>query len=902
MEIVTGIGGKVVEWCIEPTIRQTSYIFCYKSKAENLKQKLLDLKAARERVQSSVTVATRNGEEILQHVKDWQGRASKLAQEAEEGVVEEDKQKAKCFFGLFPNLKHRYELSKKTDKKTETIATLLEEESSFKAKVSQPFDPQEIWATSSKSYMPFESRKSIMKEILGVLKDATLERIGVYGMSGVGKTTLIKQIAKEAKADKLFDVVVFAAVTQTPDVKNIQGQIADLLGLKLDEESEAGRASRLRIRLRLEKKVLVILDDIWTSLNLEDVGIAFGDHEHRGCKLLLSSSDPNVLPEMDAERSFGVDVLKEVEAWNLFKKMAGDVVEDPNVKSAAMDVCRKCSGLPIYIVAAAKALKKLPPSEWETASPRMLADPRSAIELSFNHLANEEMKSAFVLCSLMPYNATIFDLLKYGTAFSLLGGITTMEEAHQRLQRLVKNLKSSCLLFDGHMAEEFTMHDVIRDVAASIASRDRKMFLMRNAIGPRVLPDAGMLRNCTTISLLYNDSLRLPHQLECPQLKAFQLYNKNPCLRVSNQFFSRMKALEVLDLKGMQLLSLPSSSFGLLGGLKTLCLESCLLDDIAMVEKMKKLEILSFYSSTIEELPKEIGQLTQLRSLNLDDCSKLREVPPNVISRLSQLEELHIGNSFDQWEDYQTAGHRASLAELNHLPHLTSLNLHIPDYSKMPKDIFSERLQRFRILVGSGWDWSDKYGASRMLKLKLNESIHVNHGVQILLRKTEDLHLDELKDVKDFLFDLEESKTGFPQLKYLHIQNGLELKHIINSVEAPTLDAFPVMESLYLQNLINLEKICNAQLAKQPFAKLRVVKVGSCCRLKSLLSFSIARGLLQLQEIEVVDCRNLVEIIAERKRIEVAGKATLMPLSMPLGEWSLQAQGHDQLENRAAFY
>ncbi|KAK6272603.1 hypothetical protein POUND7_009686 [Theobroma cacao] len=872
MDLATTVAGKVVDFSMNHIIRQTGYIFCYKSKAQNLELKVQDLIAARERVQSSVNAATRKGEEILQNVKNWQDRASMIAQEPENGSEvegESNKDKAKCFFGLCPNLKSRYELSKKADEQAGAIVKLLEQEGKIHGKVSHPFDPQEIWAPSSKSYVALESRKFMLNEILGALKDANLERIGVYGKPGVGKTTLVKQVANEAKADKLFDVVALAVVTKTPDVRKIQGEIADFLGLKFDEESVAGRAIRLSIRLRKERKILVILDDIWTSLKLDEVGIAFGDHEHRGCKVLITSKDPDVLHGMHANRHFRVDALKEAEAWNLFKKTAGDIVEDPHVQSKAIDACRRCAGLPIAIVPTAKALKNRTPPEWENAlkqlkSPlqTMPADPRSAIELSFNHLANEDLKSAFLLCSLMPYNATIFDLLKYGMALGLLQGIETMEEARQRLQRLVQNLKSSCLLLDGRMAEEFTMHDVIRDIAASIASRDRHMFFMRNEIGPRELPDAGMLKKCSAISLIYNDFINLPDELDCPQLKYFQLYNKNSALKIPDQFFMRTKALEVLDLKGLQLLSLPSS-LSLLEDLLTLCLESCLLQDLSMVGKLKKLGILSLYSSIIEELPKEIGQLTQLRLLNLDSCSELRVIPPNVISNLSQLEELYIGNSFARWGDEQRAAGHASLGELKHLPCLTSLNLQIPDSRNMPKELFSEKLQRFRILIGETWDWSDKHETSRMLKLKLTEGIRINYGVQMLLKKTEDLYLDELKRVRNVLYELDDTGKGFPQLKHLHVQNGSEMKHIINSIEAPTLEAFPVLESLCLQNLINLEKICNGPLKKQPFEKLRVVKVRSCHRLKNLFSFSVARGLLQLQEIEMVDCKDMVEIIAE---------------------------------------
>ncbi|XP_039028457.1 uncharacterized protein LOC120162368 [Hibiscus syriacus] len=328
---------------------------------------------------------------------------------------------------------------------------------------------------------------------------------------------------------------------------------------------------------------------------------------------------------MNADKAFSVHVLKEGKAWNLFKKIVGDRVNADSVQSTTIDACRSCrtfQGLPLAII-----------------------------------------------CSFMPYNATIFDLLKYGRAFGLLRGIKSTEDARQKLHRLIQHLKSSCLSFDGRTPEEFGLNDVIRNVAASIESKRGGILL----------------------------------------LKAFQLYNKNPALRISDQFFSKMKELKVLDVKGMQHLSVLPSSLGLLQDLQTLCLESCLLRQIEMVEKMKKLEILSFYDSFIEELPEEIRQLKQLKVLNLDYCSQLSVIPPN----LSQPEEQLIGNSFAQWEDGQGAGRHASLRELKQLSDLTSLNLHVLDYRNMPKRVFSEKLQRYKILIGNMWDWSDKHEASR---------------------------------------------------------------------------------------------------------------------------------------------------------------------------------------------
>ena len=41
------------------------------------------------------------------------------------------------------------------------------------------------------------------------------ERIG---MGGIGKTTLAKKVASQAKQDNLFDEIIFVEVSKTPDI------------------------------------------------------------------------------------------------------------------------------------------------------------------------------------------------------------------------------------------------------------------------------------------------------------------------------------------------------------------------------------------------------------------------------------------------------------------------------------------------------------------------------------------------------------------------------------------------------------------------------------------------------------------------------------------------------------
>ena len=46
-------------------------------------------------------------------------------------------------------------------------------------------------------------------------------------MDRVGKTTLAKEVWKKAMDSRIFYMVLFVAVTTTPNVKNIQDEIAE---------------------------------------------------------------------------------------------------------------------------------------------------------------------------------------------------------------------------------------------------------------------------------------------------------------------------------------------------------------------------------------------------------------------------------------------------------------------------------------------------------------------------------------------------------------------------------------------------------------------------------------------------------------------------------------------------
>ncbi|KAE8670938.1 hypothetical protein F3Y22_tig00112043pilonHSYRG00010 [Hibiscus syriacus] len=839
--IVSSASSTVAEYTFGVIKRGIGYIIYVDSNVQDLKEQVGKLEDARERVQHSVDRAIRNAEKIEADVH-------------------------KC---------------KKAVDEAHAISELLEQGKFDKVSYSPPIE-----GIVTKGYKAFESRTTTLKGIMEALKESSVRIVGIYGMAGVGKTTLAKEeVAARVKEEHLFDEFAMTTVTHNPDIRKIQGEIGDMLGLHYEKETVSGRAMELRERLKTNKRILIVLDDLWQKLDLEEVGISFEDQAAKGssiagCKILLTSRRFDVLCIMRAEKSFKVEILSQEESMILFAKTVGDISGDYECR--ANELVKKCEGLPVAILAIANALKGKDLTSWDDAllqlrrsNPSniegMQKNVYSTIELSYKWLRNEEAQSLFLICGLHPqsFDIPVFDLLQYSFGLDLLEGIYTMEEARKRIDALVHKLKDSSLLLEGKGYEWVKMHDLIRDVSISIASKNKGMWVIRDANHLKELLKKGNLNGCTAISLPHSNMADLS-DVDCSNLELLMLLNKDPSFRVSETFFKDMYKLKVLSVTGMSFpYSLPSS-FRSLTNLQTLRLCECELSEIAIVEKLKKLDMLSFQGSTITELPIEIAQLTQLKLLDLSECSKLEVIPENVLAKLYRLEELRAGNSFREWN----VGGNARLEELNNLSSLSALDVSIPDARIMPKeDLFLRKLERYKIVIGEFHERSifiTKSKASKALQLELDIGDGLDKGMEMLIKHAEELRIEGLKGAKDMSFELLDT-DGFPHLKYLTIreQGSSEINWIINSMSmrlAPR-KVFPALETMVLYGLCNLDKICHGKFIKtESLSHLTTVTIHSCDRLKNLFPFSIARNFNQLQQITVDDCENITEIVAgERK-------------------------------------
>lgn len=868
MEIVIAVASKIAEYTVAPVGRQIGYVIFYNSNIDNIKVELQKLVGAKAGVQHSVDAALRNGEEIEANVQTWLKKVDDIVAESERSFSDN----VGCSNML---LKHR--LSRKAKKMIPSVTEILAE-GKFDRISFRPTLPVTV-PPSSRDYEALGSRTSVLYEIKLALKDASIYKIGVYGMGGVGKTTLVKELAWQVEQEGLFGAVVVASVTNSPEVKKVQGEIADGLGLKFDEETEMGRARRLRDRIRRENNILVILDDIWRKLDLTEVGIPCGD-DHIGCKLLFTSRDLNVLNcEMGTQKEFRLEALSDGESWSLFEKMAGVVVNDINLQPTASKVAKSCAGLPLLIATVAKALKNKELYVWKDALIQLTrfgqeglrSQVYSAIKLSYDYLESDELRRFFLFIASFSNVNYIHDLLIYGWGLGLYKGVNTLADVRNRVYKLTDDLRASCLLLDGER-DRIEMHDVIYDVASQIASSIEPFFSVQRRGRLNGWPKMDSLKRCHSIFLPWCYIDELPEGLECPELKILVLNSLENYLKVPKNFLDGMRELKVLDLAGFDCCPSPPPSLSHLTNLRSLYLYQCMLEDITIVTELTNLEILSLKNSEIKKLPQKTTQLTNLRLLDLTSCSGLTVIPANVLSSLTCLEELYMGDCFIQWEveGRQSRRNNACLGELRHLPKLRILNLQIQDESVLPRDLlFLGKLETYKIVIGDNFQWfgeayDKNYTSSRVLKLNMRmvDDIELNVGIKMLLTSVEDLYLSDLRGVGNILYQL--NGEGFPQLKHLYIENNNDMQYIIDSTKcAYPRPAFPNLESLDLHNLLNLEEICHGPFPLQSFSKLKAIKVTGCEKLRDLIIYEMVENLSQLVEVEISQCKCMSHVIVE---------------------------------------
>ncbi|XP_039173998.1 probable disease resistance protein At4g27220 [Eucalyptus grandis] len=884
-ECAIPIGWDVLKCLVAPLKRGFSYVMSSKSYADNLRKEVGNLEYEAERVHNAAEVAQNNLQSIYRWVPDFLLSAETALVEAGDLLGEPEKASKTCCHGTLPDPNCRYQFSRKAKHKTDDIKNLILENSNKEISCTGPAPGnvaalipagtkdkdvvQSTTTTASTSSVDFESRALMIRNIMDALVDNRYSVVGVHGMGGVGKSTLLVDVEKRIREENSFDWVAKADVSQNPDVKKIQEDIAHWLGLSdiKKEDNVSLRAKLLRERLedleRKKNKVLIILDNLWERLDLKDVGIPCGlDNKVIGCKLLLTARDERVLRrEMRCDNAFFLGRLENEEAKRLFETMVGGKVQvelEPLVEEAL----HVCAGLPFLILAISKLFIDTSYSECKYALKQIWNEEtgeviNKTLRVSYDRIKCKEAKTLLQLCAVYGVSKPSFEsLVRYSMGLGLFGENSSMEDARQRLSLLIHTLQASSFLLKNGENDGFKIHDLVRGFVTSIISRDHPLLILKDKDKAVTELTKDKLKSCKAICFSYIDLEELPKGLDCPELQIFMLFTNNRSLEVPDSYFNSMKNLMVLNLSGIHLSRSPSL-FQFLENLHTLCLDHSSLEDVAILGELKGLQILSLKNSKIQQLSKEIGQLVELRLLDLNYCSNLQIIEPGVLGSLIKLEELYM-NNFKQWNAVdQTLQTNASLIELNNMKNLYTLHVSILDSSVIPEDLNIKKLTKYEIHIGEVWHRSSHKGSKTlMLKWDPISDIFQKECIQSILGKTDNMVLDRLDGIEQSICAL--SQKGFLELKHLCIKNSPSVHYILQSLSHTN---FKMLESLLLENLINLEKICTNNISSKSFSALKVVRVECCHKMEVLFPLSSVRELPQLEKIKIVNCMSMRGIL-----------------------------------------
>ncbi|KAI9127755.1 hypothetical protein K1719_000748 [Acacia pycnantha] len=269
MDPTCGLADKIRDLVLDLIWKQLLYQVHYHKNIEQLNGQLDHLNRERNSLQHRINEAKNNGEQIEENVLHWLREVDKILEQVPQ-LHREREAKLECGMTSCPNPWLRYKLSKRAKK-------IAQEADEFVKRnfvrvgyhLPLPLMPE---LTNKEDNEGIDSRFPIVYQLIEELRNPDVNMIGLCGLGGVGKTTIAKEVAKN---QKIFEKVIMATVSQELNIENIQSQIAEKLSMQLNENDKEVRAIRLYERLKLEKNMLLILDDLWEELDLGMIGIPF---------------------------------------------------------------------------------------------------------------------------------------------------------------------------------------------------------------------------------------------------------------------------------------------------------------------------------------------------------------------------------------------------------------------------------------------------------------------------------------------------------------------------------------------------------------------------------------------------------------------------------------------------
>ncbi|KAE9446797.1 hypothetical protein C3L33_21303, partial [Rhododendron williamsianum] len=678
-----------------------------------------------------------------------------------------------------------------------------------------------------------------LEKILHWLRRYKVKGIGIHGIVGIGKTTILLNLNNHEQVAKMFDIVIWLTVSKEGSKENqtrghLQQAVAQRLKLTMAGTSDADEIAQ-RIFTELEGiKYLLLLDDVKEYLNLNEIWIPF---HNNGNKIVLTTRLRHVCNNKMVDKAIKVEYLSRGESWKMFQDVLGSkkLIKDERIGPLAYQVCIECSGLALLIEKVANTFKlKTTESIWSDGLNSWRMWPSQECE-GIKEVALYPEDS----------NINIDSLLERWEADDLLGIDSDVRKVCVVIGDLVlSHLKNVSLLEEGKSDYHVTMHKFIRRVALYVLEGYPKCeHLVETNKALRERPDEECWREKKRISLGDNELDRLPNSMNCSMLSTLFLQN-NLGLKNGNippGFFEHMKTLRVLDLSHTGITSLPSS-LSFLTALKVLDLNNCeqLVELPSHIGELVHLESLDIHGSGITNLPPHIENLIFLKRLwiSFGHGNDTRDVSFNydMISKLSRLEELVI--------DVKSPQQLTNEVVENIMNEVATL----------------QEFKGFRVcfpnMIVTGFS-SSRYitrTATGTVRIRVPEA-------RILL-----INHKDIKQLSDF------GTTNMKQIRGCLVESCDAIETIMDTVGSELL---PNLEQLFIKNQPLLETIWKeGPVQPGSVSKLTTLVISNCPLLDKVFPLGAIEHLCEIGNLTIEKCDNVEDIFTEA---DAVGNLSVLP-------------------------
>ncbi|RWR83800.1 putative disease resistance protein [Cinnamomum micranthum f. kanehirae] len=888
--------GKAVDLCA-PHI---GYIKNLKRSFEQLNEEAAILYSKKEDMECEI-----NRDRIRKRPKsecqDWLKRVDEVHNKVD-AIKEEYSQEAeRCQTRWFPDIQSHWKLSQCIVEMTNQISKLTEEYTKFEGVVVVDALPHIVEAKPVLIIEEGTSTKRTLQKILNNVGDPRKHKIGIWGMGGVGKTTVMRLLNNLEEIKQMFEIVIWVTVSKHCSIKMLQTEIAQRLSLKFSYNDSDERVASILFQTLTNMKFLLLIDDLWAKVDLHDIGVPSPNQE-KGSKVVLTTRYRDVCHKMGTDEEIRVEPFSEKEAWDLFREKVGEVADSPSIQPLAKRVVGECGGLPLAIAVIGASLRKEDNVHvWKNAVQELSSPDTSDIydmeeqvfrrlKFSFDRLEDDNVRNCFLYAALYPedHKINIFELIEYWRAEGLINSGLTLEAARNKGHAILRRIvDSSLLLKNDESIYEVSMHDVIRDLALRITSRKESgcRFLVRAKKMIEEPPKNEEWENVNRMSLMENKISSLPKRPNCPTLLTLLLQRNWRLKTIPESFFDQMYALKVLDLSLTRIESLPHSICHLVN-LRGLFLRACnylrtLPPEIGV---LTTIEVLDVQNTQINSLPTEIGQLTCLKVLKVSFPMKRDEnkedvmISGGIISWLSQLEQLSIVLGFDN-PDFGQYGNKwgkcakSVMNDVSCLTRLVSLEFWFPrmEYLKcflQGSDPWKKGIiTSFNFIVGqhrgSTTEWfgclQERERRNRMLTLCGYDSI--TSASIVVLSHANTFTLFGQKSVHSL------REFGMQNMSGLISCNiaGCNAMGVVMDGNQLTEAALPNLEELYVSYMLNLRSIWEGSFPPGSLNCLKTLELLKCEKLKNIFSREIIHRLSNLEKLRVESCSELEEVISEEE-------------------------------------